>query len=77
MSFPSRGQLGIHWQSMAMCLSAALEATREHASAQGLLRRFGIPGVGACRPERFADPHQEPIASWKASEAVLVAQEPL
>ncbi len=33
--------------------------------------------VGACRPERFADPHQEPVASWEASEAVLVAQEPL
>ncbi len=77
LSFPSRGQLGIHWQSMEACLSAALEATREHASAQGFLRRFGIPGVGACRPERFADPHQEPGASWEASEAVLVAQEPL
>ena len=62
---------------MEACLSAALEATREHASAQGFLRRFGIPGVRACRPERFADPHQEPIASWEASEAVLVAQEPL
>jgi len=77
LSFPSRGQLGIHWQSMEACLSAALEATREHASAQGFLRRFGIPGVGACRPARFADPHQEPVASWEASEAVLVAQEPL
>ncbi|HEX6480168.1 MAG TPA: transposase [Ktedonobacteraceae bacterium] len=77
LTFPSRGQLGIHWQSMEACLSAALEATREHASAQGFLRRFGIPGVGACRPERFADPHQEPAAFWEASEAVLVAQEPL
>ena len=77
LTFPSRGQLGMHWQSMEACLSAALEATREHASAQGFLRRFGIPGVGACRPEGFADPHQEPIASWEASEAVLVAQEPL
>jgi len=77
LTFPSRGQLGIHWQSMEACLSAALEATREHASAQGFLRRFGIPGVGACRPERVADPHQEPAASSEASEAVLVAQEPL
>jgi len=77
LTFPSRGQLGIHWQSMEACLSAALEETREHASAQGFLRRFGMPGVGACRPERVADPHQEPIASWETSEAVLVAQEPL
>ncbi|HEV2663207.1 MAG TPA: transposase, partial [Ktedonobacteraceae bacterium] len=45
LTFPSRGQLGIHWHSMEACLSAALEATREHASAQGFLRRFGIPGV--------------------------------
>ena len=36
---------------MEACLSAALEATREHASARGFLRRFGMPGVGACRPE--------------------------
>jgi len=58
-------------------LSAALEATREHASAQGFLRRFGIPGVGACRPELFADPHLEPVTSSEEAEAVLVAQEPL
>jgi hypothetical protein len=77
LTFPSRGQLCIHWQSMEACLLAALEVTREHASAQGFLRRFGIPGVGACRPERFADPHQEPLVSSEASEAVLVAQEPL
>ena len=77
LTFPSRGQLGIHWQSMEACLSAALEATREHASAQGFLRRFGIPGVGACRPECFADPQQEPVASSEESEALLVAQEPL
>ncbi len=76
LTFPSRGQLCIHWQSMEACLSAALEATREHASAQGSLRRFGIPGARACRSERFADPHQEPFASYEASEAVLVAQEP-
>jgi len=69
--------LGIHWQSMEACLSASQEATREHASAQGFLRRFGIPGVRACRPERFADPHQESVASWEAAEAALVAQEPL
>jgi hypothetical protein len=77
LTFPSRGQLGIHWQSMEACLSAALEETREHASARGFLRRFGIPGVGACRPERFADPQQEPAASSEESEALLVAQEPL
>ena len=77
LTFPSRGQLCIHWQSMEACLLAALEETREHASAQGFLRRFGIPGVGACRSERFADPHQEPFASYEASEAVLVTQEPL
>jgi hypothetical protein len=62
---------------MEACLLAAQDSTREHASTQGFLRRFGIPGVRACRPERFADPHQEPVASWEASEAVLVAQEPL
>src|SRR6266568_1864764 len=77
LTFPSRGQLDIHWQSMEACLSAALEATREHASAQGFLRRFGIPGVRACRPERLADPQQEPTASSEVSEALLVAQEPL
>jgi hypothetical protein len=38
---------------------------------------FGIPEVGACRPERFADPQQEPAASFEVSEALLVAQEPL
>ena len=77
LTFPSRGQLDIHWQSMEACLSAALEATREHASAQGFLRRFGIPGVGACRPERLADPQQESAAFSEVSEALLVAQEPL
>ncbi len=63
LTFPSRGQLGMHWQSMEACLSAALEATREHASAQGFLRRFGMPGVRACRPARLADPQQESVAS--------------
>jgi transposase len=77
LTFPSRGQLYIHWQSMEACLSAALEETRQHASAQGFLRRFGIPGGRACRPECFADTHQEPVASQEVSEAVLVAQEPL
>src|SRR5215467_1458153 len=76
LTFLSRGQLGIHWQSMEACLSAALEETREHASARGFLRRFGIPGVGACWPERLADPHQEPTASSEGSEALLVAQDP-
>lgn len=63
--FPSRGHLNMHWQSMEACLSAALEETREHASARGFLRRFGIPGVGACRPERFAHPQQESAASFR------------
>ena len=36
LTFPSRGQLDIHWQSMEACLTAALEETRQHASAQGL-----------------------------------------
>ncbi len=58
LTFPSRGQLGIHWQSMEACLSAALEDTREHASARGLLRRFGIPGVGACRPAVLSAQHK-------------------
>jgi transposase len=58
LTFPSRGQLGIHWQSMEACLSAALEATREHASAQGFLRRFGMPGVGACRPAVLSARHK-------------------
>ena len=62
---------------MEACLSTALEATREHASAQGFLRRFGIPGVRACRPEFLADPQQELAASSEGSEALLVAQEPL
>ena len=70
------------YQETRRCLATserklAAQATREHASAQGFLRRFGIPGVEACRPARFADPHQEPVASWEASEAVLVAQDPL
>jgi hypothetical protein len=77
LTFPSRGQLGIHWQSMEACLSAALEESREHASAQGFLRRFGIPGARACRPERLADPQQEPTAFSAVSEALLVGQEPL
>jgi len=46
------------WQSMEACLSAALEATREHASARGFLRRFGIPGVGACRPVVLSARHK-------------------
>jgi transposase len=58
LSFPSRGQLSIHWQSMEACLQAALEDTRQHASAQGILRRFGIPGVGACRPEVLPAQHK-------------------
>jgi hypothetical protein len=47
-----------NWQSMEACLSAALEETRQHASAQGLLRRFGIPGVGACRPAVLSAQHK-------------------
>jgi hypothetical protein len=47
------------------------------ADCRGFLLRFGIPGVGACRPERLADPQQEPAASSEESEALLVAQEPL
>ncbi len=58
LTFPSRGQLDIHWQSMEACLSAALEETQQHASAQGILRRFGIPGVRACRPAVLAAQHQ-------------------
>ncbi len=68
LTFPSGGQLGIHWQSMEACLSAALEETREHASAQGFLRRFGIPGVGACRPERLVCSAQEPLILPGSSE---------
>jgi transposase len=56
--FPSRGQLSIHWQSMEACLSAALEDTQQHASAQDILHHFGIPGVRACRPAVLADQHQ-------------------
>jgi hypothetical protein len=58
LTFPSRGQLGIHWQSMEACLQAALEDTQQHASAQGLPRRFGIPGARACRPAVLADQHK-------------------
>ncbi len=58
LTFPSRGQLKSNWQSMEACLSAALEETRQHASAQGLLRRFGIPGVGACRPAVLSAQHK-------------------
>ncbi len=58
LTFPSRGQLKSNWQSMEACLSAALEETRQHASAQGLLRRFGMPGVGACRPAVLSAQHK-------------------
>ena len=58
LTFPSRGQLDIHWQSMEACLSAALEETQQHASAQGLLRRFGISGGRACRPAVLSAQHK-------------------
>ncbi len=58
-------------------LRVALQDVQQQASAQGFLRRLGIPRAGACWPERLADPHQEPAASSEESEALLVAQEPL
>ncbi len=58
-------------------LHAHFECARQFYNALLAEAMKRLTGVGACRPERFADPHQEPVAFWEASEAVLVAQEPL
>ena len=72
-----REHLQARWSGVETRLRAALQDMQQHASAQGFLRRLGIPRAGACRPERVADPQQEPAASSEESEAMLVAQEPL